>query len=218
MNTTVSGVRPRNRGFTLVELLMVLAVLGAMMAFAVPNFREYQRNAALTNAANTLVSAVYRVRSEAMKEGTNAILMPSNDDGTGTGTDWNKGWVIFIDRDLSNDYDQAKDGDPVFVQPRDEIPDYINVENSGTDGFVKFNGAGFPRDANNGFGGLTLTVTRSDRDGDRYTRRIIISGSGRVKSCRPDVDGTANCPAPAPASGGGGGSGGGGSGGGGSGG
>lgn len=199
MNTTASGVRPRNRGFTLLELMTVLAVLGVMMAFAAPNFREYKRNAALTNTANTLVSGVYRTRSEAMKEGVPAIMIPGNENGTGT--DWTQGWMIFIDRDLSDDYDRAKDGAPVFVQSGDEIPsDYIAVENSSTDGFVKFNGAGFPRKKASsgatpggatGFGALTLTATRTDKEGDRYIRRVIISGSGRVRTCRPDVD--SNC-------------------------
>ena len=86
MNTTASSVRPRNRGFTLIELMMVLTVLGAMMAFAVPSFKDYQRNAALTNTANTLVSSVYRARSEAMKGGLPAILMPGNATSTGNAT------------------------------------------------------------------------------------------------------------------------------------
>ena len=198
MNTTAPSVRERHRGFTLLELMTVLAVLGVMVAFAAPNFREYKRNAALTNTANTLVSSVYRTRSEAMKEGVPAIMMPCNDDCTGTGTDWTQGWVIFLDRNLNDAYDagDAGDGPFVFVQSGEEIPsDYITIENSNSDGFVKFNGAGFPRKKSSGtksaaagFGALTLTVKRTDKEGDRYIRRIVLSGSGRVRTCRPDVD------------------------------
>ena len=204
MNTTAFGVRPRNRGFTrgftLVELMMVLTVLGAMMAFAVPNFREYQRNAALTNTANMLVSSVYRTRSEAMKAGVTVIMAPGTASGP-SGTDWTQGWVIFTDRNGNNTYEaptatDSKDGPLIFVQPGDEIPDGLAVGHSNTQtGYVKFNGAGYPRDNTSGFGGVTFTVKRCDKEGDRYKRRIILSGSGRVKSCRPDVDGANNCPA-----------------------
>lgn len=198
MNTTL-GVRPRNKGFTLLELMAVLMVLAAMTAFAAPNFREYRRNAALTNTANTLVSSVYRARSDAMKDGVPAILMPGDANGP-SGGDWTQGWIIFLDRDLDDDYGPADE--IVFVQPGDEIPsDYLAIANSSSDGFVKFDGSGFPKkrastgsgSTNAGFGALTLSVTRTDKTGDRYTRRVMISRSGRVRTCRPDVDGASNC-------------------------
>ena len=165
MNTTATGVRPRNRGFTLIELMVVLTVLAVMMVFAAPNFTEYKRNSALTNTANTLVSSVYRARSEAMKNGVTAILTPGNANGP-SGTDWTQGWVIYI---------------------------------------------GFPKVTTASLGDLTLSITRTDKSGDRYVRRIKVSTAGRVRTCRPDVD-TGRCDAASSSGGGGGGGGGGGSG------
>lgn len=191
MNTTAS-VRPRNRGFTLVELMMVLTVLGVMMAFAVPNFKEYRRNAALTDTANTFVSSVYRTRTEAMKDGVPVILKPCNDGCTSTGTDWQKGWVIFADRDGNDAYSE---GDEIIsVQQGDEIPDYIAISVN-RDGFVKFKGTGFPGGAGtSGAGNLTITVNRTDKpDNNRYVRYVTLSASGRVRTCRPDRD-TTGCP------------------------
>ena len=210
MNTTASCVRPRNRGFaqgfTLIELMIVLTVLGAMMAFAVPNFKEYRRNSALTNAVNTFVSSIYRTRTEAMKGGVPAILAPCNDDCTSTGTDWSKGWAIFADRDGNDAYDaptatEEKDGDLIFVQRGDEIPDYIAIS-VGSSGVVKFSGTGFPAGIGT-VGNLTVNVNRTDRqDDNRFVRRVKISKSGRVRTCRPDRDGVENC-SPPPANSGG---------------
>lgn len=218
------GVCPRNRGlkqgFTLIELMVVLTVLGVMMAFAVPNFREYKRNAALTDTVNTLVSSVYRTRTEAMKDGVSVILMPCNDGCTSTGTDWQKGWLIFADRNGNGAYnantsdDPAnsgyKDGPLILTQRGDVIPDYIAIS-VGNGGAVKFSGTGFPASIGGGaVGDLTITVNRTDRpDNNRYVRRIVINKSGRVRTCRPDRD--SNCSAGTSAGGGGGTGGGGGS-------
>lgn len=210
MNTKLD-VCPRNRGlkqgFTLIELMVVLTVLGVMMAFAVPNFREYKRNAALTDTANTLVSSVYRTRTEAMKDGVPVILMPCNDGCTSTGTDWQKGWVIFADRNRNDTYEAAtdKDGPPIFVQQGDVIPDYVAIS-VGNGGAVKFSGTGFPARIGGGaVGDLTITVNRTDRpDNNRYVRRIVINKSGRVRTCRPD----SNCSAGSGSGGSGGGGGG----------
>ena len=194
----------QQQGFTLIELMVVLTVLGVMMAFAAPNFREYKRNSALNNTTNMLVSSIYRTRTEAMKEGAPAILEPTS------GNDWTGGWRIYIDRDLSDSYTGGDD--IVAEQSGDEIPsDYLTITNSSADGFVKFNSAGFPRkkaakpgkggvaaviNAGAGFGALTLTVKRTEegKEGERYIRQVIVSSAGRVRSCRPDTD--ADCPVP----------------------
>ncbi len=190
--TSPRGFFPRHLGFTLIELMTVLVVLGAMMVLAAPSFREYQRNAALTNTANMLVSSVYRTRTEAMKEGMPAIMAPGTENGT-SDTGW-RGWIIYIDRDLSNTYTTGDD--IVSVQAGDEIPDYITIActaDRGSQNFVKFNGAGFPRDSNNGIGALTLNVTRDGSTEARYIRRVKVASAGRVRTCRPDVDGANNC-------------------------
>ncbi|MBQ6657370.1 MAG: GspH/FimT family pseudopilin [Ottowia sp.] len=214
MNT--NKLPARHKGFTLIELMVVLTVLGVMMAFAVPNFREARRNAGLTDTVNTLVSSVYRTRTEAMKDGVPVVLMPCNDDCTSTGTDWQKGWVIFADRNGNGAYNANTSDDPanagyndgplVFTQRGDVIPDYIAIS-VGNGGAVKFSGTGFPASIGGGsVGDLTITVSRTDRPNDnRYVRRIVLSKSGRVRTCRPDRD--SNCSAGTSTGGGGGGGG-----------
>jgi type IV fimbrial biogenesis protein FimT len=57
----------RQHGFTLWELLMTLLVAGILLGIGVPNVMEFQRNGAMTSAANDLVTAVLMARTEAVK-------------------------------------------------------------------------------------------------------------------------------------------------------
>lgn len=59
--------RRRQLGFTLWELLMTLLVAGILLGLGVPNVMEFQRNGAMTAAANDLVTAMLTGRTEAVK-------------------------------------------------------------------------------------------------------------------------------------------------------
>ncbi|HET7608278.1 MAG TPA: GspH/FimT family pseudopilin [Gammaproteobacteria bacterium] len=73
MNTT------RQRGFTLWELLIALLVAGILLSIGVPNVMEFQRNGAMTGAANDLITAALVARSEAVKRQTFVGWCLSND-------------------------------------------------------------------------------------------------------------------------------------------
>ena len=57
----------RQHGFTLWELLMTLLVAGILLGIGVPNVMEFQRNGAMTAAANDFVTGVLMARTEAVK-------------------------------------------------------------------------------------------------------------------------------------------------------
>ena len=178
------------RGFTLVELMTVIAVLAVLLVAAVPSLAEFHRNSVLANTTNTLVSSIYRARSEAMKSGKIAIMVP----GDGTTDDWNQGWMIFIDENLNRKYDA--DDEVVFRQNAEQFPTYITITrgdgpkmaDAGETPAVIFNAAGFSRDKSNGFGAMTFQVQRNDKSDDLkrdFTRRIILAETGKLRTCRP---------------------------------
>jgi type IV fimbrial biogenesis protein FimT len=57
----------QQHGFTLWELLMTLLVAGILIGIGVPNMMEFQRNSAMTAAANQLVTGLILARTEAVK-------------------------------------------------------------------------------------------------------------------------------------------------------
>jgi type IV fimbrial biogenesis protein FimT len=55
------------KGFTLLELMMAIAVIGVLAAFTIPSFNEIRLNNRMTGAANDLLAALNTARSEAIK-------------------------------------------------------------------------------------------------------------------------------------------------------
>ena len=82
----------REKGFTLVELLITIVVISVLLATGVPAFLDFIKNNRLTAQTNELVSAIQLARSEAVKRGTNTIVCASSN-GTSCSDnkdDWDK--------------------------------------------------------------------------------------------------------------------------------
>ncbi len=90
----------RGSGFTLVEMMIVLAVMAIIAAIAVPSFQSVITTNTLATQANDLVAALNYARSEAVKRRQTVTLTANN------GTNWENGWTITAaDGTLLRNYD-----------------------------------------------------------------------------------------------------------------
>lgn len=176
------------RGFTLIELMVTLALVAILMAVAAPSFVAFQRNSELSSFANNMIASINAARGESMKRGRRAMVVPQDT------SHWSSGWYVFVDIDFNRAYDSATD---ILIATALPPPSFLTVSGNGTAGlstpFIMFDASGFPKDASGGFGALTFTITRNDVDAaqqDEQTRRIIISSTGRVRTCKPSTDTT----------------------------
>ena len=88
------------RGFTMVEMMVTLLVLGILLGIAVPSFRDASLSSRLTGYANDLVAGAQIARSEAIKRNRTVTLCASQD-GTScaaAGVGWEVGWIILAPR------------------------------------------------------------------------------------------------------------------------
>ena len=94
-------VRARHGGFTLIELMVALAVLAILVALAVPNFNDATLSARLNGFANSLVAAAQVARSEAIKRNETIRLCASSGGATPTcdAAEWEEGWIVVTDDD-----------------------------------------------------------------------------------------------------------------------
>jgi type IV fimbrial biogenesis protein FimT len=105
----------QDSGFTLIELMVTLAVAAILATVAIPSFWNIIQSNRATTEANELVTALHFARSEAIKRGARISLCPStNQTGCTGGADWSNGWIIFLDT-AANDGSAAVVGEVLRV-------------------------------------------------------------------------------------------------------
>lgn len=167
------------KGFTLVELLVTIVIGVLLMVVAVPSFVTFQKNAQLSDAVSNFIAAINVARANAMKQGVDAYLEPKS------GTDWRTGWTVYADTNFNQSYDAVTDPVILSFEALATSVSVATTTGSLTSGYVRFNGSGYPRLKNNGFGGGTIVMSNGIRSSS-----IIIDPAGRVRSC---TTGTTGC-------------------------
>ena len=91
-----SGAAGEVNGFTLIELMVTLAVLAILAALAAPSFNNLIHSNRLTGAANDLVAAFQVARMEAIRRGESVVICTSTDGAVCDGTEWSR-FIVFTD-------------------------------------------------------------------------------------------------------------------------
>ena len=90
------------RGFTMIELLITIMVLGLVLGLGVPGFRDLVLNNRQASAVNELVTALQLARSEAITRNVaapSAVSVCASNTGTSCAGTWSDGWIVFDDAD-----------------------------------------------------------------------------------------------------------------------
>ncbi|NND91536.1 MAG: prepilin-type N-terminal cleavage/methylation domain-containing protein [Granulosicoccus sp.] len=90
-----------NQGFTLIELLVALSIAGILLGIGVPSFAEAVKESRISSQYNAMVGSLFLARSEAVKGPGVVTVCPREALGAsqcGDESDWNNGWLVFIDR------------------------------------------------------------------------------------------------------------------------
>lgn len=175
--------RRRSAAFTLIELLMTIAILAVALMVAAPSFIEYRRNSELSDAVGNMVLAAGSAKAAALKTGRNVIVRPND-----TSVGWTSGWFVYVDSDWDNTYDEGTDD---VVIRHDAVSSIVSASaGTGTtfaDNYLMFNGQGFPRTTAGASASGALTFATTSR-----STAVIVDSTGRARSCRT---GTTGCSA-----------------------
>ena len=90
MGRPLSAARAAGRGFTLIEMLIVLAIGAIVLAMGLPNLTEFVADQRVRTAQSDLVGELTYVRAEAIKNAARVTMARS-------GATWKDGWRIFVD-------------------------------------------------------------------------------------------------------------------------
>lgn len=91
------------KGFTLIELMITLAILGIIVGLAAPAMGDFVVRQRVSSQANELMLALAYARSEAVTRGIDIAVLPATNAGTG----WTDGWCAGPEADMSD----CEDGD-----------------------------------------------------------------------------------------------------------
>ena len=181
-------------GFTMLELMVIVAIVGILVAVALPSLRESVVRNARDSAVMNLMSSLALARSEAVTgSGWVSVCRSTNQTAcAGTaGADWSAGWIVFTDTGVAG----TVDGSDAIVQVRSgfDIPvKAIMADGNGaniTSEFLRFDDDGFLDNVSTGayfeFCGADNVVANA--------RAIWISNTGRAAmSVNDSSDGVHN--------------------------
>jgi type IV fimbrial biogenesis protein FimT len=99
----------RHAGFTLIELMVTIAVVAILLGVAVPAFTSSQLSTQLRTSTNNLIAGAHLARSEAIKRNTIVRLCVSADGATCGSGNWNQGWIVVSGAEVLHREDAISD-------------------------------------------------------------------------------------------------------------
>jgi type IV fimbrial biogenesis protein FimT len=183
----------RQHGVTLVELMIVMALLAMLVSFAAPNFQDAIRNAQVRTTAESILNGLQRARSEAILRNRQVKMTltnktnDTNDTAQRGGTDWE----IY-----SSDQASMPPTFTELIEQRNAMEDTgntrIGIKTTPDFASPAAAGSGMPADiAFNGMGRLTSGTTARQIDikhaSASSARRlsVVISPGGDIRLCDP---------------------------------
>jgi prepilin-type N-terminal cleavage/methylation domain-containing protein len=166
-----------NSGFSIYELMVVIAIIAALSAIAVPNLISHRNRAKLGDGTRALYSSFQLAKSRAARGNNNVTLTFAPNGALG------RNYSLFIDDGAGTPDTSPADGIPdgandgivngaetVFMD--EQLPVGVNIDaTTFANNAVTFGGNGIP----NGVGSVDISNTAGD------TRSLFLSIAGRVR-------------------------------------
>ncbi len=165
-------------GFTLLELMVTIAIVAILLAVGLPSFEGIMRSNRVATSTNDLMASISLARSEATRNPNGAAICTSLD-GTACGGTWNDGWMVWIDVDGDATPDA---GERVvrYTQGNNRLA-LTSTPSAGSGTLIQFDGRG--RIADNRTVTFNLQPATCD-SGLQLQRQLVVQRTGQVRITR----------------------------------
>ena len=164
----------RANGFSLIELMIALAIAAILLGLAVPQFSQLVQRNRLATATNDMLALMASLRSEALRRGHVVTACVSTDGATcAAAGNWHDGWISFADRNANGVRDATES---LITQTAAREPGMTMTGNAPVALRVSYEASGRTRLSGGGLQMGTVTVCLAGA-----ARRIIVNAAGRVR-------------------------------------
>jgi type IV fimbrial biogenesis protein FimT len=164
----------RIRGFTLVEAVIAMAVMGLLVGAAVPAWSSAMESAHAMSAKAALVETLTRSISHAALAGSEVVLCPGAAGGCRDTVDWSKGWIAYADIDGNRQRGPYE----TLLQAQPPLAGKAHLRSTIGRTRVVFQ-------PNGGNAGSNITFTLCDGRGAAQATTLVLANDGRLRAGKP---------------------------------
>ena len=164
-------------GWTLIELLIAVAILGILGGIAVSSLSSFMQAARSSAAHTELLATLTKARGAATVHERDVRVCPSADGSTCADSyHWEQGWIVYVDANNNN----RKDSADVIIGGYPKLGEGVRVVTSTGRRTIEFQPSG-------GNGGSNATFTFCDRRGPSKAQAFAMSNAGGLRSVPPSA-------------------------------
>ncbi|WP_439100694.1 GspH/FimT family pseudopilin [Congregibacter sp.] len=172
--------RSREAGFTLIELMMVLVLIGILLGIGGPSFQSSLQRNRLQTTVNSVATALSFARAEAVIRSEPVSICPTVDTASCSGSNWETGWLIFVDNGAGSGgaaSDGTLNGAEELLRIGEPAPAEVTIRtvNFPSTANIVFQDSG--RVLQNTSGTLTICDARGVND----ARALVVEVSGQAR-------------------------------------
>jgi len=171
-------------GFTLIEMLVTVAIAGILLAISSPYFAEIMTNNKTQRYSSEISMALFLAQNEAIKRGVQVTIKPTT---TATGYKWLGGWTIFSDANANG----VQDGTDELIKSYTAVDGTYTLKSKDSvfANYVGFSATGSPLGVVGGSQMVSdgyLVLCRPDSDND-LSRMVSLTFAGNIRVSKGSV-------------------------------